>query len=675
LKKYLIFAVFILGARITNAQEPTPSQFTNLLTDQNDYTCGGLQPCATWPMPQLLGPGGSYTDPTWGTTTYRLAVTPANTSAQVIPTYSRVQSWNADNTLMFMTDLSGDALDLYDATTTPPTPINRITTDLGTGIYPDSIDGDALWGNTSADKNLIFFQGGSGTPYGLSLMYVDVSACNPSNCRLHVNVIHTFSCSADALTGDIPAGTLGNKIETGSGAQGGMFDKTDRYFSFTCDKVDGVGRHEIDLIHYDRQADAVTTQEKWYNACPGQTPTGCAVWSKSGLRHNLIRMNQHPESNYITVIWQCGARDSTWTRGCGTELFDPSFNFLGVISPYDGHQDVGYDVNGIPVWVGVASFRNDMSDERAISITDLTKVSQTKQTYKRIILPCSYSRQANCTGTYRGAKAGASHISMTAWDLPGYGLFSTMMMAGPQIGLLPNYPAGTTLGTVVIPGTATVTPTSMSQIGAGVVSMVDSGANAEAVTWTGVTGTAATATFTKTHASNASVTCLSCGDTGWASMENVALKIDSTAADGSSAQFWRIGRTMALRDNTYDAEPHSTANRDFTQIIWGSTWNTDPGSYTSVNGYWTRLSPPVTLSDISVTTGAIHVGMTQQFGALCTYSDETLHSCLGVVWTSSNPAVATVNSGGVVTAVSAGSATITASMGDLTSQGVVFHVQ
>jgi Bacterial Ig-like domain (group 2) len=673
--KYLIYATFVLFVCMAGAQQPTPPQFTNLLTDQNDYTCGGLQPCATWPMPQLLGPGGSYADPTWGTTTYRLAVTPANKSSQVIPTYSRVQSWNADNTLMFMTDLTGDALDLYDATTTPPTPINRITTDLGTNVYPDSIDSDALWGNTTADKNLIFFQGGSGTPYGLSLMYVDVSACTRSNCRLHANIVHTFSCAADPNTGDIPDGTVGNKIETGSGGQGGMFDSTDRYFSFTCDKVDGTGRHEIDFIRYDRQADAVTTQEKWYNLCPGQTPAGCAVWSKSGLRHSLIRMNQHPDSRFITVIWQCGARDATWTRGCGTELFDPSYNFLGVISPYNGHQDVGFDVNGVPVWVGVASFRNDMSDERSISIADLTKVSQTTQTYKRILLPCSYSRQSTCKGTYLGAKAGASHISMTAWDLPGYGLFSTMIMAGPQIGIAPNYPAGTTLGTAVNPGTVTISPTSMTQIGAGVVSMVDTGTNAETVTWTAATSTAGTATFTKTHAANAAVKCLSCGDTGWASMENVAVKIDSTAADGSTAQFWRIGRTMGIRDNIYDAEPHSTVNRDFTQIIWGSTWNTDPTSYTSVNGYWTRLSPPINVSDISVTTGAIHIGMTQQFSALCTYTDATLHSCTSVIWTSSNPAVATVDSSGLVKAVSSGSAVITASLDALTSQGVVFNVQ
>jgi len=248
-------------------------------------------------------------------------------------------------------------------------------------------------------------------------------------------------------------------------------------------------------------------------------------------------------------------------------------------------------------------------------------------------------------------------------------------MAGPQIGFAPSYPAGTTLGRAVHPGKVTVFPTSMSHIGVGVISMVDTGASSEAVRWTTVNRKTATTVFTKAHAANAAVKCLSCGDTGWGSMENVAIKIDSAAADESTAQFWRIGRTMAIRDNTYDAEPHSTVNRDFTQIIWGSTWNTDPVSYTSVNGYWTQLLPPGTLSDISVAPGAIHVGMTQQFNALCTYSNSKLQSCPGVVWTSSDPGVATVNRSGVVTAVSAGSATITASQGELTSQGIVFNVQ
>jgi hypothetical protein len=578
----------------TVAWSQTPPQFSGLLTTSTDYTCGGTVPCATWPMPPIPAPGGKYVDPTWGTTTYRLAVPAANTNGQAVTTYSRVQAWNSDNTKMFLTELvtPQSFLDLYDATTTPPTPINRILTDFG---IVNSISLDALWAYT--DPNRIYYIPGVSSGHGLELRYVDVRKCTPSHCDLTSHLVHTFSCTADANTGDIPAGTAGNHVETGSGGQGGMFDKTDRYFSFTCDKVDGSGRHEIDFIRYDRTTDKVTTQTKWYNLCAGKVPTGCAVWSKTGLRHNLFRMNQHPDSRFITVIWQCGAGDATWKRGCGTEVFDPSYNFLGVASPYPGHQDVGYDVNGVPVLVSVGSFRSDVQDGRAIAIADLTKVSTTGVTYKRILLPCSYSRQTGCdTGTFLGAKSGASHISMTgSWgSLPGYGLFSTMMLAGPYRGNAPDFPAATTLGTAVSsPGIGTVTPGSMSQIAVGVVSTVDTGANMKSVTWTVVTPTTATAAFAKAHASSAAVKCLSCGDTGFGAMENFAVKIDTTAPDNSPAVFYRIGRTMAIRDNDYNAEPHTAVNRDFTQITWGSTWNQDPSnSLYPVYGFWTELNSP-----------------------------------------------------------------------------------
>lgn len=577
----------------TAVSSQTPAQFRGLLTTSTDYTCTGTVPCVTWRMPPIPAPGESYVDPTWKTTTYRLAVPPANTNGQAVSTYSRVQAWNSNNTRMFLTELvtPQSFLDLYDATTTPPTPINRILTDVGT---VNSISLDALWAYT--DPNRIYYIPGTSSGHGMELRYVDVSTCTPSNCTLESHLVHTFSCTADANTGDIPAGTVGNKIETGSGGQGGMFDKTDRYFSFSCDKVDRSGRHEIDFIRYDRQTDTVTTQIPWYNVCPGKVSTGCAVWSKAGLRHNLIRMNQHPDSRFITVIWQCGTRDANWTRGCGTEVYDPMYNFLGVASPYDGHQDVGYDVKGVPVWVGVGSFRLDIKDDRSISITNLTTLSKTAQTYKRILLPCSYNRSG--PGCDRGvsliAKSGASHISMTgSWgSLRGYGLFSTMMLAGPFRGNAPDYPPGTTLGTAVSgPGDVTVKPGSISQIGAGVVSTVDTGKSMKSVTWKGVTPTTATAVFAKAHTSSAAVKCLSCGDTGFGAMENFAVRIDANAPDNSSAVFYRIGRTMAIRDDDYNAEPHTAVNRDFTQITWGSTWNEDPtNSLYPVYGFWTKLN-------------------------------------------------------------------------------------
>jgi hypothetical protein len=89
---------------------------------------------------------------------------------------------------------------------------------------------------------------------------------------------------------------------------------------------------------------------------------------------------------------------------------------------------------------------------------------------------------------------------------------------------------------------------------------------------------------------------LSCGDTGFGAMENFIVKIDTTAADGSNAVTWRVGRTMAIRDNSYNAEPHTAVNRDFTQIVWGSTWNVDPGSTGTVYGFWTKIIPAKTFT-------------------------------------------------------------------------------
>jgi len=79
---------------------------------------------------------------------------------------------------------------------------------------------------------------------------------------------------------------------------------------------------------------------------------------------------------------------------------------------------------------------------------------------------------------------------------------------------------------------------------------------------------------------------LSAGDTKFGSLENFFIKIDTTAANGSTAQIWRVGRAMSIRDADYNAEPHTAVNRDSTAITWGSNWNTDGGT---VYGFWTKL--------------------------------------------------------------------------------------
>ena len=82
---FVILMLMILGVA---AQSQTPAQFSGLLTTSTDYTCGGTVPCATWSMPPIPSPGGSYADPTWGTTTWRLATPAANVKGITMPAYS-----------------------------------------------------------------------------------------------------------------------------------------------------------------------------------------------------------------------------------------------------------------------------------------------------------------------------------------------------------------------------------------------------------------------------------------------------------------------------------------------------------------------------------------------------------------------------------------------------------
>lgn len=79
--------------------------------------------------------------------------------------------------------------------------------------------------------------------------------------------------------------------------------------------------------------------------------------------------------------------------------------------------------------------------------------------------------------------------------------------------------------------------------------------------------------------------------------------------------------------------------------------------------------PTLTGITVSPTSKALSVGQTQELTASAVYSNGTGSSPYTVNWASSNPAVATVAQGtwGVVTAVSAGSATITASANGFTA--------
>jgi hypothetical protein len=84
------------------------------------------------------------------------------------------------------------------------------------------------------------------------------------------------------------------------------------------------------------------------------------------------------------------------------------------------------------------------------------------------------------------------------------------------------------------------------------------------------------------------------------------------------------------------------------------------------------VNPTLTTVTVGPTGFNLPVGSTQQMTATGTYNDgstKTLTS--GVVWTSSDPTIATVTAGGLVTGVAAGTATITAQSGTITGQSSI----
>ena len=94
----------------------------------------------------------------------------------------------------------------------------------------------------------------------------------------------------------------------------------------------------------------------------------------------------------------------------------------------------------------------------------------------------------------------------------------------------------------------------------------------------------------------------------------------------------------------------------------------------SIQGQTTVTVPAPTLQTITVTPGSVAalVGNTQQFTATGVYSNSTTTDLTNSVnWSSSNPAVMTPNSTGLVSTMSQGTATITAASGSVTGTATV----
>lgn len=91
----------------------------------------------------------------------------------------------------------------------------------------------------------------------------------------------------------------------------------------------------------------------------------------------------------------------------------------------------------------------------------------------------------------------------------------------------------------------------------------------------------------------------------------------------------------------------------------------------------TPTPPPKSLKTLQISPGSpsIRLGTTQQFNATGTFSDGSTHDLTGsVAWSSSNAAVATINSSGLATSFTIGRVQITATSGSITGSTTLIAV-
>ena len=103
-----------------------------------------------------------------------------------------------------------------------------------------------------------------------------------------------------------------------------------------------------------------------------------------------------------------------------------------------------------------------------------------------------------------------------------------------------------------------------------------------------------------------------------------------------------------------------------------------PSSTFGSSNYWVDVvftsGPAPTLTSIAVTPAnpTIQIGVTQQFTATGTYSDNSTQNLTSqVTWASATPAVASVNATGLATGLSAGASTISATLSGETGSTVL----
>jgi hypothetical protein len=134
---------------------------------------------------------------------------------------------------------------------------------------------------------------------------------------------------------------------------------------------------------------------------------------------------------------------------------------------------------------------------------------------------------------------------------------------------------------------------------------------------------------------------------------------DGTTQNLTSTVTWSSGTTATA---TISAAGLATGAGVGTSTITATSSSISGSTLLTVNA--------ATLQSIAIAPANLSIvaGTTQQFSATGTYSDGTTQNLTSTVtWTSGTPAIASINSAGLASALSAGTSTITAALGGVSS--------
>src|SRR5439155_10169392 len=174
----------------------------------------------------------------------------------------------------------------------------------------------------------------------------------------------------------------------------------------------------------------------------------------------------------------------------------------------------------------------------------------------------------------------------------------------------------------------------------------------------------ASATLTVTNAS-ANLTAIVISPAAATIAVNTAQQFTATGSynDGSSRDL----TSLVTWRSTSTATAIIDSNGLATGVAAGTTTITATLGSVTQSTTLTVSAPTITSIAVTPVNLTLAIGINQQYAVTATYSDGSSQDLIsGVTWTSSVPAVATINNSGLSTTVGPGAAVITAAVGSLT---------